>query len=1043
LVVGSPNENGQSTGNIAVGAVYVFQRNNGGSNNWGQVSRQNPPATPGELGSLRFGTNVATSGNTVAAGVGTFPNATGNTVAVVIYERATATAVFAFSHSVSRAQVGATTSNHAIDLPQGLVIDGDTLLVAISDRNANSLVSFVERNNGGTNAWGTVQQVSLSGAVSSGVSVSGSRAAIGVPLATSGDESRVHLYERGATNWTEVKTITGSSLGLTGGNNAQYYFGLQLQLSGDTLAVGNSLMSTPSGPQIGGALLFQRNSGGSANWGFAREFVAGDARFEGSSFGNPFGTPLYLSGDTVAFIGNSAPETRVIELFSISAAPPKVLDWSDAPAPYPIATHVWGSGLRLGYTVDVDNGNPASDGSCQDQAFDDYRGLFFDDDALLSQSCGTQPIMTLTIGESTGFDVRTNGGSGKLDVWLDKNRDQNWSGASEKIVNGVAVPANSNADATSYTHVEQPLTLAEAVPGITWMRLRFSSTGSPQPSGEAADGEVEDYPVQLALPQFYATCFTASEGNSGNSNLPCNIGISTINGVNRPITHTVKVDYTTSACPQNIANPATSGTDYVPTSGTLTFAPGSGRQTINIPIKGDLVEEAREAVCLTLKNPVNATVSDSQPAAIGYIDNDDQVSISLYGGNDFSEAGGSTTVCATLSNLADHDVIATIAFSGTATKGSDYNIYGNTIAIGYGSKQVCGLTISAINDTLFEGDETVIATIKSVQGAVIGTPASRTYTIKDDDLPSVAFTAPTQTVSENVGNIAVKMQLSAPSAQAITVPLSFSGSATKSADDNASAASISIPAGSTSGSVTLSVIDDTAVEANATVVVTAGTPTNATLGATKSFTLTITDDDALASIALSPTSASIDLREPQCLTASARSQSGKAYVGAALKFTRSGANPGTSTINSGSDGSAQHCWTGTVAGTDAVKATSAAISSNAASIVWNKRATTMTAAGYIATNKGAIPALLKGSATLTDSKTGAGIAGETVHFTAGKNTVCVATTDPNGKASCAGNIRGTVGAILGRGYDAGFDGDATYKPATDRGQLACIGELCL
>lgn len=1151
LVVGSPDERGQSSGNLSVGAVYVFRRNAGGANNWGQVARLNPPEPPGELGSLRFGSNVAVAGNTVAAGVGTYPNVSANTVAVVLFERNTSTDAFAFSRSVLRSQVGATGGLSYIAQPQGLAIDGNYLLIAITDasNSHNSSATFLERNSGGSNAWGAVKQVALTGSISPAVSVSGARVAIGEPISSSGGESRVHVYERGASEWSEVKTLSGLALGLAGGSQAQSYFGTQLRLSGDNLAVGNGLMLTPSG-QIGGALLFQRNSGGSGNWGMAREFVAGDARFDVAS-------PMYLSADTAAFVGSSVPEGRVVELFSISATPPKVLDWSDAPAPYPSATHVWGSGLRLGSAVDVETGNPPSNGECQDLAFDDYRGVYFDDDSLLSQSCGTYPITTLTIGDSSGIDIRTRGGNGKLDVWLDKNRDQSWSGAGEKLLDGAAVSSNSDTEVTSYTSVAIPLTLAQSVPGLSWLRLRFSSAGTPTPSGEAADGEVEDYPIQLALPQFYAQCINTSEGNSGNTNMPCTIGTQTINGKDRPLTHTVKVDYTTSACPESVLNPATSGQDFVASTGTVTFAPGTVRQTINIPIKGDTIEEPTETICVTLKNPVDASLAENQAVTTGSILNDDQVTVSLlYGGGEFAEAGGSASLCVGLSNPSDHQVDVTLGFTGTAIKGSDYTLNGDILSVPFGSTSVCGVRLTGKDDTLVEGDETVIATIINARGAVIGTPASNTYKIKDDEIPtpsvslsmsaasiaenagkatvtaklsaasasavklnlyyygtatrnsdysgavdsltipanatsasftltaindaldeddetigvqissavgatfttvaavttikdddatpSLRFAAASSSVAENAGSATtISVQLSAASNRSVSATLALSGSATNNSDYKLSQTAISFAPGETSKSITLTPVNDSAVEGNETVVLSLSAPVNATLGSPAVHTATIVDDDSLGSITLSPTSASLDLREQQCLSASARTVGGKPLAGAALKFTRSGANPGTATVNAGSDGNAQHCWTGSVAGTDTVKATSAAVSSNSASIVWNKRASAMTASGFISAQAGGLPSLLTLSAVLTDSKTGAAVAGARVRFSAGNTAVCEASSDAQGKASCTGTLGGSLGVILGLGYDANFDGDASYKPVAGRGKLVCVGALCL
>ena len=54
---------------------------------------------------------------------------------------------------------------------------------------------------------------------------------------------------------------------------------------------------------------------------------------------------------------------------------------------------------------------------------------------------------------------------------------------------------------------------------------------------------------------------------------------------------------------------------------------------------------------------------------------------------------------------------------------------------------------------------------------------------------------------------------------------------------------ITIPAGSTSTTITIAVKEDMAVEADETVIVVLGMPTNATLGTPSTYTLTIVNDD--------------------------------------------------------------------------------------------------------------------------------------------------------------------------------------------------------
>src|SRR5262249_27191577 len=129
--------------------------------------------------------------------------------------------------------------------------------------------------------------------------------------------------------------------------------------------------------------------------------------------------------------------------------------------------------------------------------------------------------------------------------------------------------------------------------------------------------------------------------------------------------------------------------------------------------------------------------------------------------------------------------------------------------------------------------------------AVLGANAVLTYTILDDDpTPTVQFTSASQSVSEGAGTATLTAQLSNPSAWDVTVPFTVSGSATGNGLAYTMAAStLTIPAGSTTGTISVAVVDDSKDEADETVVVTLGTPTNATPGATSFETLTILDND--------------------------------------------------------------------------------------------------------------------------------------------------------------------------------------------------------
>ena len=66
---------------------------------------------------------------------------------------------------------------------------------------------------------------------------------------------------------------------------------------------------------------------------------------------------------------------------------------------------------------------------------------------------------------------------------------------------------------------------------------------------------------------------------------------------------------------------ASSSTDYISNSGTLTFTAGVTTQTINVVVRGDTTVEPNETVLVNLSNPVNATITTT--TGTGTITNDD------------------------------------------------------------------------------------------------------------------------------------------------------------------------------------------------------------------------------------------------------------------------------------------------------------------------------------------------------------------------------------------------------------------------------------
>jgi bacillolysin len=124
---------------------------------------------------------------------------------------------------------------------------------------------------------------------------------------------------------------------------------------------------------------------------------------------------------------------------------------------------------------------------------------------------------------------------------------------------------------------------------------------------------------------------------------------------------------------------------------------------------------------------------------------------------------------------------------------------------------------------------------------------------------TASLTAASQSVSEAAGTVTIVTTLNRTDPQAVSVPFTVGGTASGgNVDHDLANGTISIPAGQITGTLTFNVIDDTRDEPDETIVVTLGTPANATLGAVTTQTITIQDNDPAPTVALSQGAVQVD-----------------------------------------------------------------------------------------------------------------------------------------------------------------------------------------
>ncbi len=282
-IVGAIYEDGAGGANADRGAAYVFERDRGGADNWGQVKKLT--ASDPQDGDY-FGCSVAVSGDTAIVG--------------------------AYSE------------------------DGT------GGANANRGAAYVfDRNQGGANNWGEVKKLSASDAddadhFGGSVALSGDTAIVGAQWEDGAggalaDRGAAYAFDRdqgGADSWGEVKKLTAS--------DAQDgdFFGWSVALGGDAAIVGARGEDGAGGANAnrGAAYTFQRDEGGADNWGEVKKLSASDA-----ANSDAFGFSVAITGDTgvvgaiyedgtgqdrgAAYVFGPAPVGGIAELPDADAAP--------------------------------------------------------------------------------------------------------------------------------------------------------------------------------------------------------------------------------------------------------------------------------------------------------------------------------------------------------------------------------------------------------------------------------------------------------------------------------------------------------------------------------------------------------------------------------------------------------------------------------------------------------------------------------------------------------------------------------------------------
>ncbi len=338
------------------------------------------------------------------------------------------------------------------------------------------------------------------------------------------------------------------------------------------------------------------------------------------------------------------------------------------------------------------------------------------------------------------------------------------------------------------------------------VNLSAPSTGGTLIRGTAT-GTIEDNDDAPTVVVGDATAVDEGDVPATTTDMTFPVSLSAVSG------KTVTVAYTLSGTADEPA-------DYTePDPLSVEIAAGQMSADIDIPVKGDTLDEPDETVVVTLGTLTNATLSSAAGAGTGTgeITDDDDPPVLSISAPSVTEGDSDDETAATLTFTVSLDAASgktvTVAYAdaetGTATSATDYTaITGATLTFTPGQTEKT-VDVTVTGDELDEANETVILRLSSPTNATLSggvTNLDGTGTITDDD--TAALSINDVTVAEGA-TATFTITLSTESATDVTVTATTApGTATAPADYTHKTQDLTIAAGSTSASFTVSVAND-------------------------------------------------------------------------------------------------------------------------------------------------------------------------------------------------------------------------------------------
>lgn len=288
---------------------------------------------------------------------------------------------------------------------------------------------------------------------------------------------------------------------------------------------------------------------------------------------------------------------------------------------------------------------------------------------------------------------------------------------------------------------------------------------------------------------------------------------------------------------------ATSGVDYQTMPSSVLLAAGQTEALVPVMARDDLLVEGDETVTLTLEENPAYLRGTTTAQTVTILDDDPPLVTLSVADATLAEPSDAAQLRVTRTGRKDFNLVVFYSLSGTASNGVDYTTPAGSVTIPAGSASAT-FSLTPINDTLVEGDETVMITLQPAVSYNLANPAIYTLTLQDNELPTVSLSTPDAIASEP-GSDTARFVITRANTTAgdLTVYYSISGTAINGVDYQALSREVVLPDGVASVTNIVTPIDDNICEKPETLRIILSPHGSYNRGNTYTANLTLNDND--------------------------------------------------------------------------------------------------------------------------------------------------------------------------------------------------------